>query len=89
MDVVRNFLFFASKQNISSLLFFTEPITFTDTPILQVAEEKTDAFIKCKVEGSPQLTVTWYFNGQQITGRLLVHDFIKLSNLLCIIILKR
>lgn len=55
---------------------FTEPISFMDTPTVQSARENTEAIISCRVKGDPEPSVSWYFNGQLLNGKLLFISFV-------------
>lgn len=55
---------------------FTEPISFMDTPTVQSARENAEAIISCKVKGDPEPSVSWYFNGQLLNGKLLFVSFV-------------
>lgn len=58
------------KRCLSVLfIFFSEPISFIDTPTLQNAEEHKEAVVHCRAKGNPQPKINWYFNGQQIDGK--------------------
>ncbi|XP_031634905.1 neural cell adhesion molecule 2-like [Contarinia nasturtii] len=43
-----------------------KPITFLDSQNVQSVKENDDAVIKCMVDGDPEPSISWYYNGQPL-----------------------
>ncbi|XP_047120490.1 neural cell adhesion molecule 1-B-like [Schistocerca piceifrons] len=56
------------ERSLHFELFVYTPIHFEDTPEIQEVKEKSNALVKCEVQGDPEPTIKWEVNGTSVDG---------------------